>query len=97
MNHLAIGQLNEYQFFSAFYWSTGDTPPASQCITVQRPMSKKLCRPCIAAIAVYNFFSECVSIALTIMSQNTVELQWLEHLWDHENMFETGVVRANEC
>ena len=28
---------------------------------------------------------------------NTVELQWLEHLRDHENMFETGVVRANEC
>ena len=27
----------------------------------------------------------------------TVELQWLEHLWDHENMFETRVVRANEC
>ena len=28
---------------------------------------------------------------------NTVELQWLEHLWNHENMFETGVGRANEC
>ena len=27
---------------------------------------------------------------------HTVELQWLEHLWDHENKFETGVVRANE-
>ena len=27
----------------------------------------------------------------------TVEHQRLEHLWDHENMFETGVVRANEC
>ena len=27
----------------------------------------------------------------------TVELQWLEHLWDYENMFETGVVQANEC
>ena len=27
----------------------------------------------------------------------TVELQWLEHLWNHANMFETGVVRANEC
>ena len=27
----------------------------------------------------------------------TVELQWLEHLWNHENMFETGVVRANVC
>ena len=28
---------------------------------------------------------------------STVELQWLEHLWHHEIMFETGVVRANEC
>ena len=27
----------------------------------------------------------------------TVELQWLQHLWNHENMFEKGVVRANEC
>ena len=26
----------------------------------------------------------------------TVELQWLEHLWDHENQFEAGVVRATE-
>ena len=28
---------------------------------------------------------------------NIVELQWLEHLWNHENMFETEVVRDNEC
>ena len=28
---------------------------------------------------------------------NTVKLQWLKHLLDYENMFETGVVRANEC
>ena len=28
---------------------------------------------------------------------NTVEFQWLEHLWNHENMFDTGVVRANQC
>ena len=27
----------------------------------------------------------------------TVELQWLEHLKDHENMVEAGVVRASEC
>ena len=27
----------------------------------------------------------------------TVELQWLKHLWDHEIMFETRVVRINEC
>ena len=24
------------------------------------------------------------------------ELQWLEHPQDYENMFETGVIRANE-
>ena len=28
---------------------------------------------------------------------STVEFQWLEYLWIHENKFETGVVRANEC
>ena len=27
----------------------------------------------------------------------TVELQWFEHLWDREIMFETGGVRANKC
>ena len=26
----------------------------------------------------------------------TAELEWLEHLWNHENMFLTGVIRANE-
>ena len=26
----------------------------------------------------------------------TVELQWLKHLRDHENQFETGVVRTND-
>ena len=30
-------------------------------------------------------------------NQGTVELQWLKHCWDHENMFETGVVQANKC
>ena len=28
--------------------------------------------------------------------QCTVELQWLEHVWNHENMFETGLVRTIE-
>ena len=27
---------------------------------------------------------------------STVELQWLEHLWDHRKLFETWVVRATE-
>ena len=26
----------------------------------------------------------------------TVEIHWLKHLWNHEYIFETGVVRANE-
>ena len=30
-------------------------------------------------------------------NKTTVEFQWLEHLWNHENMFETDVVRPNEC
>ena len=34
-NNLVIGQFNEYSFFSAFHWSTSNTPLASQCITVQ--------------------------------------------------------------
>ena len=28
--------------------------------------------------------------------RSTIVLQWLEHLWNHENMFETEEVRANE-
>ena len=36
--------------------------------------------------------------ALWPLTENyyTVELQWLEHLWDYENMLETGVVRTIE-
>ena len=30
------------------------------------------------------------------MVRNTVELEWLEHLWDYENLFETAIVRANK-
>ena len=31
----------------------------------------------------------------SIILKNTVELQWLEHLRNHVNMFEIGVVRTN--
>ena len=31
-----------------------------------------------------------------LAAQTTVELQWLEHLWNHKNMFETGVVPAKK-
>ena len=32
-----------------------------------------------------------------LTAQNTVELQRLKHLWNLENVFESGVVRANAC
>ena len=32
-----------------------------------------------------------------ITFEPTVEHQWLKHIWNHENMFEPGVVRANGC
>ena len=32
-----------------------------------------------------------------MFSNTIIELQWLEHLWNHENMFKTGVVQANKC
>ena len=41
--------------------------------------------------------SNLVVLLELVVSPCTVELQWLEHLWNPENMFETGVVRANEC
>ena len=36
------------------------------------------------------------NFSLYIQVTSTVELQWLEHLWDYENLFEAGVVRAIE-
>ena len=66
--------------------------------------------PCIqllGALMVLCFINQCLNYkqhytnvhnnsTVTVRTKDIVELQWLEHLWDHENMFETGVVRANE-
>ena len=51
--------------------------------------------PLMDALRVQN-----IEIARMLISKhkvNTVELQELKHLWNHENMFETGLVRANGC
>ena len=34
----------------------------------------------------------CLAMPCVLTSLITEELQWLEHLWNHEIMFETGVV-----
>ena len=66
---------------------------------------------CGLNIFIQAFWSLCISLLMTdvfisvekdtceivIFNVDTVELRWLEHPWNHENMFETGVVRANEC
>ena len=51
-----------------------------------------------------NEWSECIfscikinKLSLLPLLTRTIELQWLEHLWDHKNMFEIGVVPVNEC
>ena len=40
----------------------------------------------VNAHKIYNTVDSCFP------NTSTVELQWLEHLWNDENMFETGVV-----
>ena len=58
------------------------------------------CAMALSAARMVLLMNLCVSFIMPLSIYfiiNTVELQWLEHLWDHENMFETGVVRANEC
>ena len=37
-----------------------------------------------------------VNKSSTLFKAFTVELRWLEPLWDHENLFETAVTRASE-
>ena len=41
------------------------------------------------------FLNECKSIQ-RYDNRYTVELQWLEHFRDYENLFESGVVRSTE-
>ena len=49
----------------------------------------------------HNCTESCFIVVLYIVydskNQCTAELQWLEHTWNHENMFKTEVVQANEC
>ena len=49
----------------------------------------------VHAISVFLRCGDMTSLAY-LKHLYTVELQWLEHLWNDENMFETGVVRAIE-
>ena len=44
----------------------------------------------------FSSMGENTSYIVSLEKVNTVKLQWLEHLWDYENLFETGEVRAIE-
>ena len=45
---------------------------------------------------VISFCTEQTLLVPCRLFTSTVEQQWLEQLWNHKNIFETGVVRANE-
>ena len=73
-----------------------------------RTKSGKLSMPRVYIFGQHNFITEMHKQPLLklrpyeeLMVKHTLlyteELQWLKHLSDHENMFEIGVVRANEC
>ena len=38
----------------------------------------------------------CLGLCYLVSMSNKVELQWLEHLWDHGNLFEIWVVQSTE-
>ena len=51
---------------------------------------------CLFYISIKTYSENELYILELCFSQPTVELQWLEHLCDYEDVFETGVVRAIE-
>ena len=80
--YTALKQL--YGFGTKFDW----------CIFELIPIllsNSKVCENCV----------KCVCTLLAHLSQRLweayiVELPWFKHLWNHEKMFETGIVRAYE-
>ena len=38
-----------------------------------------------------------VEVIASFVTVITIEFKWLEQLWNHGLMFETGVVQTNEC
>ena len=63
---------------------------------------EQIFRPLICTYAVQrtvrdnNFFYNIIMYTQHTQIFTIVEPQWLEHLWDHGNSFETLVVRATE-
>ena len=55
-------------------------PKIIKIIIIKKFTNVGTCRSCLI-----------ISTVISILTIFTVELQWLKHLWNHENMFETGV------
>ena len=61
-------------------------------ISYERKLKHKTAGRDLSALTTENIKSACVPLFEAILSEDdahstayTVELQWLEHLWDHEN------------
>ena len=48
-------------------------------------------------LIILNLFGHKMGVSSSGIATNTVELQWLEDLWNHEIIFKTGVAQAYEC
>ena len=48
------------------------------------------------SLSLFHFISFYLILLISQSILHTIELKWLEHLWDYENFVETVVVRASE-
>ena len=80
-----------------------------QCIKLRQYFSKKKKKKKKKKNRILNFISislysnefmerKCVNDECYLkIAKIHSNFKWLEHLWNHVNMYETGVVRASEC
>ena len=86
--------------FSLLSPSLGDGPTQTKILSQRavKPKTTNQPNPVMSGMRtpVYSCYHVYSRVSDKNACRSTVELQWLEHLWDHDNMLETRVVRANE-
>ena len=76
-----------------YFFSSKDKGKKLKCSLLQL-LLRALRAKCLIRLILFPHIIDKFTVYKACVSRNTVELQWLEHLWDYENMFVTGVVRA---
>ena len=105
MKHLFIGQRQKVPNFSDFHWSphgnlasSGQHFVATRVVNLPKRTETSLITESNRSGPNHRIGQGCASfiIIIIIIITITAEFQWLENLWNHENLFETGVVQANK-